>query len=325
MKKAIVALLVLAAPAAALAQEGLTITDIHEAADLSITSSFTVLSGSGSVTAPAGAADIDIDLSEYRLVLRGQVGLGRGFEIEAEVPYQFAGSTEQRGTLFNPFPPPPSLAVDLEQDAEGFGDVTLNGLYRLIKESKDEPQLIVGVTGVLPVGNNDPGDPSGSFGGVPLSGDDAGIGEGVWKFGPVVGISKRFDQIEPYLSLSYVVADDHVERDDFIDDPDQITLLLGTELHVSPTMTIDVRILIQRTDEKVTTDRNTQIDETEEAFTLFALQGSVYARIGDSTTLVAGAGIAMVDDHELIKEASVELDADIFYTVQVGLHFFLKN
>lgn len=319
MRNLLASAFVLSAGSASWAQEGLTITDIHEAGNLSINGSFTSLIGSGTISDPAGVADIDLDFSEYRFVLRGQVGLGRGFEIEAEVPYQFFGTTEQDGTLFG-FP------LNLEQEAEGFGDVTLNGLYRLIVESKDAPQVVLGVTSVLPVGNNHVGDPEGSFGGAPVGPDDeAGIGGGVWKCGPMVAISKRFDPFEPYLALSYVLADDHIERNDSIDDPNVITALLGSELHLSPSMTLDLRILFQHTEEKVTTDRDTQIDETEEASTLIALQGFFYARIGDSTTLVVGAGVAAIEDHDLVKEANLELEADLFYTFQVGLHFFLKN
>ncbi len=296
--------------ALALAQEGLTPTDVHEFGAFSASLRMELADGRGEFTGTG--VDLDVDLAQYRLILAGAVGLGMGFEVEASIPYQIDGEVETDGTFLG-------APADTEQESLGFGDLQLGLVYRLLKEDATGPQLIVGALIVAPTGNDADGRADGNLGAIALDGEEGGIGDGVWKYGVGAGVSKRLGGVEPYLVAAYVFGGDRSH--DGVDEEraDVGTISLGAELHVTEQATIDLRVTGQFVGEDVQEDQG--VEEAAERHFDHSYAAALYIDLGPGLTLVAGAALGFVGDHETDKATGAELEDTMIYSFQLGLHF----
>ncbi len=318
MKKAILGIvLLLCAPALAAAQEKqdnvLTPTDVLEAGQVSLTGAFRIGIGGADVKNDGISLNIDVDTEAYDLFFEAGVGLGMGFEVVASIPYEIRGVMEGE-----------SGSAELEAESYRFGDLNLQGVYRILKEDKESPQWVVSAIVVAPVGYWKEADPEIRIGGTTIvEGDKGGIGEGIWRYGLGTAISKRFGLFEPYVGASFLFGGEAERRDTEYERPDVGQVFLGAEFHVSPEAAIDVRGEIQFSGEEITKDKDTGAEETEEKHQTYILTGQLYARVAPGVTLFAGGGVFSVGDHELSKESGTELEGHLAFVLQIGLQLVL--
>jgi opacity protein-like surface antigen len=309
---ALSALLLAASPSALLAQDALTPTDVLEFGQIAATGRLQATTLKA--TAVSAAIDLDLDSLSYQFVLEGAVGLGMGFELEAEIPYQFAGDTDGDGTILG-------LPATLDSEQSGFGDLQLRPIYRFLKEDASSPQLVLGLILVAPTGNDKDGEAeinSAALGFQP--GEEGGIGSGVWSYGVMAGVSKKLGPVEPYLAGTFVWGG---ERDvDGVDEDraDVGTLLAGAELHLTEQARLDVRAFFQSVGKDITEDD--AVKQEEEAHTQFGGQILLYIKLGGALTLVAGGSAVAVEDHEVDDTLLLDAEDAFYWTAQLGLHLF---
>lgn len=296
--------------ALAMAQEGLTPTDVHDFGAFSASLRMELADGKGDFTGTG--VDLDVDLAHYRLLLAAAVGLGMGFEVEASVPYQIQGDVKTDGTFG-------AAAADTEQESLGFGDAQLGLIYRLLKEDATGPQVIVGALIVAPTGNDADGRFEGTLGATSFDGEEGGIGQGVWRYGVGAGISKRLGMVEPYLVAAYLFGGERSH--DGVDEEraDVGTISLGSEFHVTAQATIDVRVTANFVGEDIQEDQG--VKEKAEKHFDHAYAAALYINLGPGITLVAGGGVEFVGDHETDTATGTELEDTMVYSLQLGLHF----
>jgi len=126
------------------AQDGLTPTDVlpvgRFAADVRLAATL----GQGSLDF-AGAAEVDGDIRDFRLLLGVAAGLGGGFEIEAFLPYAFQVELEIEED-----------DATFSEESKGIGDLVLGANLRLVEDTATSPNFMVGAFVVLPTGDDDP-------------------------------------------------------------------------------------------------------------------------------------------------------------------------
>lgn len=292
-------------------QDALTPTDVLEFGQFSVTGSFRMNAGSGTRTDLA--TDVDFDSKAYLFQLSAAVGIGMGFEVELSIPWQFLGTTEGDGTFLG-------ADVTTEQAVNGFGDLTLAAIYRLLKEDTLTPQWIAGIIVQPPSGNDKRGDPEVILGGVLQQVEDEGsIGDGVWRYGFLTGVSKRLGIVEPYGLLSYVIGGTRTRNGIREDRADVLSLTGGVEWHVTPDATIDTRAYYQFVGRDIT--ESSLAEEKAEPHGQFGAQALLYIRMGGGFTLVAGGGATLVQDHEIDATTGTQEEDVIFYQLVIGLHF----
>ena len=301
----------------ALAQEepkhALTLTDVLEFGQFSLTGRLALFDGKATLADPTGAADLDFDLTTFDFSFEGAVGLGQGFEVEVAIPYQFVGDTDGDGDLGG-------VPVDFESENEGFGDLEVTPVYRLMLEDESTPQWIVAAIIVAPTGNDKRGRPEISAGPLSQSGEKGGIGEGVWNYGLGTAVSKRFGIAEPYVGFSYVIGGKRSRNGVDEDRADVGSILLGSEWHVSPDATLDTRVFIQFSGEDVTEDGG--VKTKEEANVSYGFQTEVYIHLGSGFSLLAGGAVLAVEDHEVDDTGPLDIEDTVLYGVQIGIHYF---
>jgi hypothetical protein len=292
-----------------LAQEGLTPTDVHDFGEFSASLRAQIAQGQGDLT--TNAFDLDFDLAQYSLLLQGAVGLGMGFEVEAQIPYLIQGTSDAEGDVGG-------IPSDIESESLGFGDAQLGLVYRLLKEDATSPQLILGALVVAPTGNDADGRADGNLGVLTLDGEEGGAGDGVWSYGVGAGVSRRFGMFEPYLVGAYLFGGNRTQ--DGVDEErsDVGTVILGAELHVTGQATIDVRIIGQFVGEDVQEDGGAK-KEAEDHFD-HTYAATLYVNLGPGLTLLAGGALTFVGDHEVDTAVGLELEDSILYSFQLGLH-----
>ncbi len=313
----VVALIIFSAASLAAAQEKddnvLTPTDVLEAAQISLTAALRIGLGGAEVGDAAGTWDLDVDQETFDLIFAAGIGLGRGFEIEASIPYEIKGVIGAA-----------SGGGEYGADSYSVGGLTLHGVYRLLKGEKETPQWVVSAIVVAPTGYWKEAEAEITIGGTTIvEGDKGGIGEGVWRYGLGTAISKRFGAFEPYVGLSYLFGGDAERKDTEYERPNIGQVFLGAEFHVSPEATIDVRGEVQFVDEEVEQDKLTGAESTEENYQAYVLVAQLYARVGPGVTLLLGGGIFTVQDHLLSEEGNLELEGHLSFVLQVGLHLVL--
>lgn len=297
-------------------EDVLTPTDVLESGKASFTARFSYTRGTGKFKNSTNGTDLDAELETFQILLEAGVGLGHGFELELEIPYQIRGTTEAEGML------PPFGPSRLEFEEEQFGDLTVRGIYRLFKEDASHPQWIIGAIGIAPVGWGREADPELTFFLGTVDGETGGIGERAWKGGIMSAISKRFGVVEPYFAGSYVFAGDTEIRDKTIERRDFGVAMAGLEIHVSPQATFDLRGSLTFNDEEVTRENNTT--DTEEKHVVVTLQAQVYMRLGSGVTLVVGGGATGIEDHLQSREDNTEIEDFGAYFLQFGFHVVLR-
>jgi len=290
------------------AQKGLTPTDVVDLGEVWASARFSALFGQGKAEDLVNKADVDI--TDFQVQLSGAVGLGMGIEVTFDIPCLFRGTTDMDVS---------SVSTETQQLSEGFGDLTLSGVYRILQEGAATPQWVVSAIVVAPVGNDFRGDSEVTVSGTTVrDGDTAGNGEGVWHYGFGSAISKQIGMLEPYLGFSYVFGGKRQHNGVNEDRADVATLIAGSELHISPETTIDLRSAMFFNSKDVTEDNRARI--TEEAFNLYAVQATAYITIAPSVTLLAGFGVGLMDDHLLDTSGDASLNDMIYYQGMIGLH-----
>lgn len=288
------------------AQDGLTPTDVLPLGRFTAEARLIMALGEG--TLDAGPVSIDGDIREFSVVFQAAVGLGLGFEVEAQLPVAFTAelSFEESGAEFT-------------EEAKGLGDLVLGLNYAIIAEKGDEPQFIVGGFIVLPTGDDDPGIAQIESGNVILQdGEEGGIGDGAFGFGGLIGLSKRFGQIEPYLIFRYLVAGTSDVDDIETDHADVLSIVLGMEIHAGDQATLDLRIWVDLSGDEVEED-NTGAESTEEQHASYGFQGRVFLSLGSQVALVAGVGVSAVEDHAISEESNFELSDAWIFGAEFGL------
>jgi hypothetical protein len=290
------------------AQDGLTPTDVLQVGRFTADARLVATIGEG--TLDTGPGTIDGDIREFLAVFEAAVGLGMGFEVEAELPVAFSSefSFEESGAEFT-------------QEAKGLGDLTLRVNYAIIQEQGSEPQLIAGAFIILPTGDDDPGEAEIVVNNVVIqNGEDAGIGDGAFGFGFQIGLSKRFGQVEPYFLFRYTVAGESDVDDTETDHADFATILLGLEIHAGDLATVDLRAWVNVIGEEVEEDTVTNLETTEEKHASYGFQGRVFLSLGSQVAIVGGVGISALEDHAIDKESDLELTDTWLFTAEFGLH-----
>ena len=189
---------VMVAAGTARAQDVLTPTDVLEAFEVAGTIRAQGSMGRG--TLENTAIDIDVKLQSLQFLLDGGVGLGGGIEVEFELPTQPWGDLDGDGTFG-------AADAELQQHSVGFGDLTLRGNYRLLKDSVASPTLLFGVVAIVPTGNDKRGQSEVVIGGVTVQDDEDGaIGEGVWDYGVSAGLAKSLGGMELYAIGQYTLG-----------------------------------------------------------------------------------------------------------------------
>lgn len=309
-------LVALSTASAAWAQDhALTPTDVLEFGQVSGTVRLSLAEGRGDL-ANDPAVDMDVDLNQFRAILDAAVGLGMGFEVELSIPYEFKQTLEADGTIGVP-------NVKFEEEDSGFGDLTVQGVYRLVKETKGTPQWVLALILTAPTGNDKQGEadvtappPIGNTEGV-----EGGIGEGVWRYGFGSAVSMNLGGVEPYLGLSYVFGGERTRNGVDEERADVGSILVGAEFHVSPTATIDLRGTVTFKGDDITEDN--RLEKEEEAHVILGAQGALYAGIAPGVTLVLGGGVLRPEDHEIDTTANLEFEGVFIYYLQIGLHIKL--
>lgn len=305
---------ILGSASAALAQEkhALTPTDVLEFGQFSATGTFRMNAGTGTLADPT--TDVDLDTESFLFQLDAAVGLGMGFEVELSIPWQFKGSLEGDGTFGG-------SSIELEQDVDGVGDLTLAAVYRMLKEDSLTPQWILGVVVVPPSSSAKQGQAGVILGGVQTQQEeDAAIGDGVWKYGFETGISKTMGLVEPYALVSYVFGGSRTRNGVRENRADVLSLVLGAEWHVTPAASIDTRAVFQHEGKDITEDNLAKA--AEEAHWNYGAQVGVYINLGGGFTLVAGGAVFLVEDHQTNDLTMIDQNDAFFYQVVFGVHFF---
>jgi len=300
-----------AASAAAAAQDGLTPTDVLETGQLSVSARLQFAKGQGDVSSQT--ATVDADLTQFDATFQGAVGLIMGLEVEVSIPYQFVGDTKLDGTNFSQ-----------EFEEVGFGDLTVSPIYRILKDGADGPQLIIGAIFVAPTGKTEPAEPETQIGPLTVDGEKGGIGDAIWRYGAIAGISKRLTMVEPYLTVAWLSGGDaEVQSDSIeIERPDLWTVTLGAEFHVAPLIALDVRGSAQITGEEKTTDA-TGAESKEEAHYTLSGQAQLYFTAGSGVTLIVGVGVALLEDHEIDDTPPADLEDTFVWGAHIGIHINL--
>jgi hypothetical protein len=323
MNRMILALICLSASASlAAAQEGkdkdmsednvLTPTDVLELGQVSLTGVIQVNLGTATIKDGTGTFDVDVDQEAYDLYFAGGVGLGKGFEIEASIPYQIRGIGKGEVGL-----------AEFEEETYSIGDLTVQAIYRVLKEEKESPQWVVGAVVTAPTGYWKEGVAkiTNAAGTVVQEGEKGGIGEGAWRYGLGTAISKRFGLFEPYVGVQYLLGGDAERKDVDYERPDQGQVFAGAELHVSKDATIDLRGIVDFVGEGVRTENN--VDKTEEQHQNYTVTAALYARLAPGVTLLVGGGVYTSQDHWIDKEGQIEIEGLFGYYMAVGLHVML--
>jgi hypothetical protein len=289
----------------------LTPTDVLEFGQFSITGGVRVSMGSGTVQDGTGTFDVDVDLQAFDLYFAGGVGLGGGFEVEVSIPYQVQGVTEGEEGL-----------AEFKDETYSVGDLTVQGLYRVLKEEKNSPQWVVGAIVVAPTGYWKEGISEVTVGGIVIQeGEKGGIGEGIWRYGLGTALSKRFGLFEPYAGAQYLIGGDAERKDVDFERPGRGLVFAGAELHVSKDAAIDVRGSVEFVDDEVRTENN--VDRTEEQHQNYFAEATLYARLAPGLTLLVGGGAYTTRDHWIDEENEIELNGVFAYHMMVGLHVML--
>lgn len=302
-----------ALPAAAMdpqgnAQNGLTPTDVMEFGEISATARFKALFGSATLTQSGLEADADSD--DYRVLLSGAVGVGAGLQLGFEIPYLFRGTVDWDVS---------GTSAEYSSEKDGFGDLTLTGTYRIMKEETVTPQWVFSVILAAPAGNDKKGTIEERVGGATTrEGETAGIGSGVWYYGLGSAVSKNFGLVEPYLGFSYLFGGSREHNGVTEDRADIATLLAGSEFHLSPETTIDVRATMQFYGNDITEKGGAK--SVEEAYDLFMVEASAYITIAPSVVLLAGFGVGIPDNHLLEKDAGMGFKDALYYQGMIGIH-----
>jgi hypothetical protein len=304
-------LFVVSIASTAVAQDGLTPTDVLDGGHASVTGRLQFTQGQGTLT--SGTIDLDADISEFQFILEGAVGLGMGFEVEASLPYQFTGDLEIDGA-----------GTTQEFEEIGFGDLLLSPVYRLLGDGKECLQVIAGAMIVLPTGKKEPAEPEGSIGPLPLNGEEGGIGNGIWRFGALAGISMRAGLVEPYFTVSWLsggttdVQNDSIE----VERPDLWTLTLGSEFHLGEQITFDLRTIVEVVGDEIE-ENSLGVETTEESHFQNGWQAQLSYTAGAGLTLIAGVGVSFLDDSTVDDTANIDLEDTFFYSATVGIHIVL--
>ncbi|MFN3485888.1 MAG: hypothetical protein ACK44W_10455 [Planctomycetota bacterium] len=299
-------------PAAWAQDDALTPTDVLEAGQFSATARLQFLSGQGDLRNDP-VLELDLEEQTFEAILGIALGLGAGFEVELSIPYRFRGTLQGDGEFLG-------ASLETEDESLGFGDLQISPVYRLLKEDAAAPQLIVGAIAVAPTGNDKRGDAEIELGGVPISdGEEGGVGQGVWKFGALAGISKRLGLVEPYVLVSYVWGGERERNDVDEERADVTTVLAGAEWHLSPAARLDTRAIFLLVGEDVTEESGQEA--IEESHFRFGFQASLYAHLGGGFTLILGGGVLFIEDHTLDKVDQEDLEKAFQWNLGVGLHF----
>ncbi|HXG60945.1 MAG TPA: hypothetical protein VNO22_06215 [Planctomycetota bacterium] len=310
---AVLGFLLAGVPAAWAQDDALTPTDVLEAGQFSATARLQFLSGQGDVRNDP-VFEADFEEQTFEALLGVAVGIGAGLEVELSIPYRFRGTLEGDGEALG-------VSFESEEESLGFGDLQISPVLRLLREDASSPQLIVGAIAVAPTGNDKRGDPELEVGGSSVSeGEEGGIGQGVWKFGGLAGISKNLGLVEPYLVVSYLWGGERERNDVDEERADLWTILAGAEWHLSPTMRLDTRALFFFVGEDVTEESGSEA--IEEAHFRFGFEASVYAKLGGGFTLTLGGGVLFVEDHTIDEVDEEDLENAFQWNLGVGLHFF---
>lgn len=249
VRRSLPALVVLARAAAARADDALLPTHLIEAGQAFGTATVRYIGGKGDVSFLGAPGKIDQSI--LQLQLDAGVGLGAGFEIDASISSQWIGdTTADIGT------------TEIESLSRGFGDLILDGRYRILKDDTAVPQLLIGALVVAPTGNDKEGQAGITTGGTPLqSKEESGIGQGVWHYGVQAGISKNLVLVEPYLTTSYVFGDKRKVNGVKEDRADVWNLTMGAEWNLTPQATLDTRAMFARSGVDKQEDGGTQAKE----------------------------------------------------------------
>lgn len=311
---AFLGLLLAGAPAAWAQEDALTPTDVLEAGQFTATVHLQFLSGHGDLRSDP-VFEAELEEQTFEAMLGVAVGLGAGFEVEFSIPYRFRGTVEGDGELLG-------MSFESEDESLGFGDLQIAPIFRLLREDAFSPQIVIGGIAVAPTGNDKRGDTEVEIGGVPvLDGEEAGIGQGVWKFGALAGISKRLGLVEPYVLVSYVWGGERERNDVDEERADVTTVLAGAEWHLSPAARLDTRAIFLFVGKDVVEDAGREV--VAESHFRYGLQASLYAHLGGGFTLILGGGVLFAEDHTTNEADDVTLENAFEWTLGVGLHLFI--
>jgi hypothetical protein len=303
-------------------QDGLTPTDVLEFGQVTATGRFGMSFGSATLVDDLPASvDFDVDTEAYTFSLDLAVGLPAGFEVELHVPWQFTGSSEGDGSFG-------AADVETEQEVEGFGDLEFALNYRLVKEGAVLPHWAFGVIVVAPTGNDKEGQAQQEINGVQVQDDDeAGIGDGVWKYGFATGVSKKVSIAEVYGATSYVWGGERKRNGITEDEADVWTILAGVEWHVNDNARLDTRAFAQHIGKAESEDYDQVAGSFykagEEAYWAYGFQASLYVDLLPGVTVLLTGGAYLAQDHEANDVTEAEIEDLTAYFFQVGLHVFL--
>lgn len=294
------------------AQDGLTPTDILPMGRVTVGLGIETVIGKATLTGFGGALDEKGDLRTYDLQLAVAAGLGFGIEVEAFIPYAFETTLDID-----------SGGVEFKDTAKGIGDLSMAVNMRLAEESASSPHVMAGLILVFPTGSDDPGEPEVTSP-VPAfntSGEDGGIGDGAFKLGAQLGISKRFENLEPYAMVRYMWGNKSSHGAIETDRSDVINFLVGMEIHAGDQITIDFRAVLDYFTKEVDKDNGTK--STEEAHYQYGVEGRLYGSLGSQVSVVLGVGFRSIQDHAIDKEADLNLEGTYLVTVELGIQIVL--
>jgi hypothetical protein len=305
------AVLVFASATAAWAQEdALLPTHLIEGGQVFATATARYLSSQGDST--LFAADAEVKSKAFQVQLDAGVGLGMGFEIDASITAQFVGQTKADVA---------AAATTIRTESEGFSDLAVAALYRILKDDPVTPQLIVGAVVVAPVGNDKSGRPEFSVSSVKTDSEEGGLGEGVWRYGLEAGISKNLAVVEPYLLTSYIFGGTRRENGVKEDRADVWSLLVGAQWRLSSQVTLDTRAVFSRVGEDETESSGSKAKEEVHVNTTG--QASLYVHLGSGVTLTLGGGVVFVEDHEVNDLLQLSVEDNFAWFAQAGLHILI--
>jgi hypothetical protein len=309
--RAFTAMLFLAGASTAWAQDdALLPTHLIDGGQVFVTGTNRYIGGGGDAEILSSPGDFTV--SVFQLQLDAGVGLGMNFEIDASITYQFIGKTKSDFNVGG-------NNVEFDSENVGFSDLVLNPRYAILRDSATSPQLIVGGVLVAPVGNDKSGQSEQKTNGfVTTSGEDGGIGDGIWRYGFQTGLSKRIAILEPYLLTSYVWADPRKKNGVEEERADVWNLTLGAFWHLSPMATLDTRFIVSRESDDKSENTGTQVEE--EAHFNYTAQAALHLRAGSIATFIIFAGATFVQDHEVLDQIQLEVSDDINWFAGVGLH-----
>lgn len=309
--------LLLASASAAYAQNVLTPTDVLEAEQFSLTARGQASKGSATLDF-ASLFNLDADLFQYGIIGELGVGLGMGFELEAALPYLINGEMDAETDIAG-------MEVEMTQETKGLGDPEFRGIYRLIKEDEQRPQLVLAAIVSPPLGGDEAGQAEITINDIVVQqGEDADAGSGVWHYGGGVAISKRFDKVEPYFAAQYIFGGKREENDIHEDRADVASFMLGSEFHVSQQATLDLRGTLSLIGEDEKEEENGGVSQkvTEEKHLAYGAQAQLYMSLGPRFTLFVGGGLSTMQDHEMDDTGPIDIEDVIMYSGHVGLHIF---